>query len=76
MSTTTNYNLPLYDSGDKPNLRDQYNGSINMIDGLLLSANTEITAVKQQIQELNAKIEALNTGTTYKDLKDNGFLYE
>lgn len=76
MAVTTNYNLPLYESEDKPNLRDQYNGAINMIDGLLLTANSEITELKQQMQELNQKIESLQTGTTYDDLKTHGFLYE
>lgn len=76
MAVTTNYNLPLYESEDKPNLRDQYNGAINMIDNLLLTANSEITDLKQQMQELNRKIESLQTGTTYDDLKTHGFLYE
>lgn len=30
---TTNYNLALYESADQPNLRDQYNESMNILDG-------------------------------------------
>ena len=76
MSKTANYKLPLYDSEDKPNLRDQYNGAINTIDGLLLTVNSEITELKQQMQDLNQKIDSLQTGTTYDDLKTHGFLYK
>lgn len=50
MSKTSNYNFPLYDSTDKPNLRDQYNGAINMID-------TELTNQKAAIENTYTKSE-------------------
>lgn len=60
MSETTNYKFPLYDSTDKPNLRDQYNGAITMIDNELTnqSAAIENTYTKT---EVDSKLEGYYT---------------
>lgn len=75
MSKTTNYNFPLYDSTDKPNLRDQYNGAINMIDTKLSELEQNVTTLTASLTELETKFSKITKGTTYNDLKNNGFLY-
>lgn len=52
MSETTNYQFPLYDSGDKPNLRDQYNGAINMIDTMFKQGNDKIDSNSSAVEQL------------------------
>lgn len=45
-STTDNFDLPLYDTGDPANLRDQYNSAMGIIDGeLKKSVDTTTTAI-------------------------------
>lgn len=75
---TPNFNLDLYESTDKPNLRDQYNGAMNKIDGLLVTQQTSInnavtTANKalelsngqqETVDELNTRVEAAETSIT------------
>lgn len=56
MSETTNYQFPLYDSGDKPNLRDQYNGAINMIDTMFKQANDKTDANSSAIEQLQTDV--------------------
>ena len=43
-STTDNYNLPLYDTGDPANLRDQYNNAMVIVDGELKKSADSTTA--------------------------------
>lgn len=75
---TPNFNLDLYESTDKPNLRDQYNGAMNKIDGQLVTQQTSInnavtTANKalelsngqqETVDELNTRVEAAETSIT------------
>lgn len=61
MSETTNYHFPLYDSEDKPNLRDQYNGAINMIDTKFLQTDGSINEINQSVSDANESIENINT---------------
>lgn len=75
MSETTNYKFPLYDSTDKPNLRDQYNGAINMIDAKLSELEQNVTTLTASLTELKTEFSKITKGTTYNDLKNNGFLY-
>ena len=75
MSETTNYKFPLYDSTDKPNLRDQYNGAINMIDTKLSELEQNVTTLTASLTELETEFSKITKGTTYNDLKNNGFLY-
>ena len=77
-SFTPNYNLDLYDSTDKPNLRDQYNGAMNKLDTLLetqqqnintamINANQALensTAQAQEISELQTGLGTANTNIT------------
>lgn len=54
-STTDNFNLDLYDTGDPAALTDQYNSAIRTIDDTLLTINGNATAA------LNNAATALNT---------------
>ena len=57
-STTDNFNLDLYDTGDPAALTDQYNSAIRTIDDTLLTINGNATTA------LNTATTALNTATT------------
>lgn len=76
MSTyTSNYNIPQYESEDKPNLRDQYNAAMDVIDtqlkkesddvvvAIATANNAKETADKAQegIDELTPKVEQNTT---------------
>lgn len=54
-STTDNFNLDLYDTGDPASLTDQYNSAIRTIDATLLTINgnatTALNTAKQAITE-------------------------
>ena len=54
-STTDNFNLDLYDTGDPASLTDQYNSAIRTIDNTLLTINgnaaTALNTAKQAIAE-------------------------
>lgn len=54
-STTDNFNLDLYDTGDPAALTDQYNSAIRTIDNTLLTINGNATAA------LNSATAALNS---------------
>lgn len=43
-STTDNFNLPLYDTGDPANLRDQYNNAMGIVDSELKKSADSTTA--------------------------------
>lgn len=61
-STTDNFNLDLYDTGDPANLNDQYNASMRIIDKTMLTiSGTASTA-------LNTANEAKNTADTATNL--------
>ena len=62
MGATPNYNLPTYESSDKPNLRDQYNGAMNKIDTELLKQAGDITTA--QTAATNAATAAATAKTT------------
>lgn len=75
---TPNYHLPLYEDFDKPNLRDQYNGAMGLIDSqfkagetdlttvqnLIAGINRDITTINESIESANTQISALQTLTT------------
>lgn len=71
MSNTPNYNLPLYDSEDKPNLRDQYNGAINMIDTQMKKQETTGEDNKSDIAEIKETITQINSDLAGKAPKDH-----
>lgn len=58
---TPNYNLDLYVSTDKPNLRDQYNGAMVKIDKALLDANNKVVDYGNQVANLSTRVENVET---------------
>lgn len=81
-STTDNFDLDLYDTGDPAALTDQYNSAIRTIDTTLLTingnANTALNSAKQAIAEtqtINDNLTALgvtdsNTASALKNKID------
>ena len=81
-STTDNFNLDLYDTGDPAALTDQYNSAIRTIDATLLTINdnaaTALSSAKQAISEtqtINNNLAALgvtdsNTASALKNKID------
>lgn len=75
-SFTPNYNLDLYDSTDKPNLRDQYNGAMNKLDTLLetqqQNINTAMTNANQALENSTAQGEKItDLQTNMSTAQDN-----
>jgi hypothetical protein len=65
---TPNYNLDLYASADKPNLRDQYNASMGKIDTQMkksaddvTNANANVLTLQTQMTEAQKGISALES---------------
>lgn len=58
---TPNYNLDLYVSTDKPNLRDQYNGAMGKIDKALLDASNKVVDYGNQVANLSTRVENAET---------------
>lgn len=65
---TPNLQIPLYESTDKPDLRDQYNNAMGIIDSKWLVLDGELVQIQNSIANLNTgqsnldgKIEDLNT---------------
>lgn len=76
---TPNYNLDLYASADKPNLRDQYNAAMGKIDTQMkksaddvtnananvLTLQTQMTEAQKDISALESTVETHGTQITY-----------
>lgn len=65
---TQNYNLDLYASADKPNLRDQYNAAMGKIDTQMkksaddvTNANANVLTLQTQVTEAQKDISALES---------------
>lgn len=58
---TENYNLDLYASADKPNLRDQYNAAMGKIDKELKTVADSNTANTNLLSQLNRDFEGVRT---------------
>lgn len=65
---TTNYNLDLYASADKPNLRDQYNAAMGKIDTQMkanadgiTNANANVGTLQTQMQQVQGDVTALES---------------
>lgn len=65
---TPNYNLDLYASADKPNLRDQYNAAMDKIDTQMkksaedvTNANANVLTLQTQMTEAQKDISALES---------------
>lgn len=64
-STTDNFNLDLYDTGDPAALTDQYNSAIRTIDDTLLTINgTATTAHNTATTALNTAKQAMTETQT------------
>lgn len=75
---TTNYNLDLYASADKPNLRDQYNAAMCKVDAQMkksaddvvnasanvLALQTQMTGTQKDVSALAAAVDAHGTQIT------------
>lgn len=78
---TPNYNLDLYASADKPNLRDQYNAAMGKIDAQMkksaedvTNANANVLTLQTQVAEAQNDISALESavethGTQITDVR-------
>lgn len=53
---TTNYNLDLYASADKPNLRDQYNAAMGKIDTQMKKSADEVTNANANVLTLQTQM--------------------
>ena len=65
---TPNYNLDLYASADKPNLRDQYNAAMGKIDTQMkanadgiTNANANVGTLQTQMQQVQGDVTALES---------------
>ena len=65
---TPNYNLDLYASADKPNLRDQYNAAMGKVDAQMkktaddvTNANANVLAMQSQVSKNKEDIAALES---------------
>lgn len=61
MITTANYELQKYEGTDKPNLRDQYNNTMDLLDSILKGFADEHTQQNNLIAGLNRDVSALQT---------------
>ena len=65
---TPNYNLDLYVSTDKPNLRDQYNAAMGKIDTQMkanadgiTNANANVGTLQTQMRQVQGDVLALES---------------
>lgn len=65
---TPNYNLDLYASADKPNLRDQYNAAMGKIDTQMkanangvTNANANVGTLQTQMRQVQGEVTALES---------------
>lgn len=65
---TSNYNLDLYASADKPNLRDQYNAAMGKVDAQMkktaddvTNANANVLTMQSQVSQNKEDIAALES---------------
>lgn len=63
-STTDNYNLPLYDTGDPANLRDQYNNAMGIIDGELKTLSDADSTTNATVAGFESKVTELETAVS------------
>ena len=63
-STTDNFNLDLYDTGDPANLNDQYNAAMHTIDDTLLTINNNASSALQKANALTTRLDTVAAQTT------------
>ena len=70
-STTDNFNLDLYDTGDPAALTDQYNSAIRTIDDTLLTINGNATAAINTAKQAIAETQTINNNLTALGVTDS-----
>lgn len=70
-STTDNFNLDLYDTGDPAALTDQYNNAIRTIDETLLTINGNATAALNTAKQAMTETETINNNLTALGVTDS-----
>lgn len=70
-STTDNFNLDLYDTGDPAALTDQYNSAIRTIDTTLLTINGNATTALTTAKQAIAETETINNNLTALGVTDS-----
>lgn len=63
-STTDNFNLDLYDTGDPANLSDQYNAAMRTIDNTLLTINNNASSALQKANKLETRLDTVAAQAT------------
>lgn len=70
-STTDNFNLDLYDTGDPAALTDQYNSAIRTIDDTLLTINGNATTALNTAKQAIAETQTINNNLTALGVTDS-----
>lgn len=70
-STTDNFNLDLYDTGDPAALTDQYNSAIRTIDDTLLTINGNATTALNTAKQAIAETQTTNNNLTALGVTDS-----
>ena len=70
-STTDNFNLDLYDTGDPAALTDQYNSAIRTIDTTLLTINGNATTALNNAKQAIAETQTINNNLTALGVTDS-----
>lgn len=70
-STTDNFNLDLYDTGDPAALTDQYNSAIRTIDETLLTINGNASAALNTAKQAMTETETINNNLTSLGVTDS-----
>lgn len=70
-STTDNFNLDLYDTGDPAALTDQYNSAIRTIDKTLLTINGNATAALNSAKQAMTETQTINNNLAALGVTDS-----
>lgn len=70
-STTDNFNLDLYDTGDPAALTDQYNNAIRTIDETLLTINGNATTALNTAKQAIAETQTINNNLAALGVTDS-----
>lgn len=70
-STTDNFNLDLYDTGDPAALTDQYNSAIRTIDATLLTINGNATTALNSAKQAIAETQTITSNLTALGVTDS-----
>ena len=70
-STTDNFNLDLYDTGDPAALTDQYNSAIRTIDATLLTINGNASTALNSAKQAIAETQTINNNLTALGVTDS-----